>query len=65
MAIKLEEAWLGAEGGIVAVKKKDGGYMYFVSAHLLVNGIELENNPYISNRIANINFEIMEAKTNK
>lgn len=65
MAINAAEAWVSADGSVVAIKKKNGGYNYYVSGYMRINREELQGNPYILNRITQLNLEIMEAKSVK
>lgn len=64
MALRAAEAWISDDGVIVAVKRKNGGYSYFVCGDSTVNREVLQDIPAVARRIANINFEIMEAKKN-
>lgn len=63
MAIQVNEAWVSSSGAIVAVRKKGGGYLYFVNAKVTVNGVPASDNPLVAREISAINLEIMEAKS--
>lgn len=62
MAIKVEEAWVSSSGAILAAKKKNGGWLYFVNGKMLIDRKYLEDYPLIAREISSLNLEIMEAK---
>lgn len=62
MATKINEGWISSSGAILAARKRDGGYIYFVNSSMTANGEQMSNNPVIAREISSINLEIMEAK---
>lgn len=49
------------DGSIIAVKKKDGGYIYYLHTATKCNGVPLKDEPDIRLRISEINLEIFDA----
>jgi len=62
MTIRINEGWMSSNGAVLAVKKKNGGYVYFVSGYLMVNRQNLQDHPLVAREISSLNLEIMEAK---
>ena len=62
MAIQVAEAWMSSSGAVIAVKKKGGGYLYFLNGNVRVNGQLINNEPVVAREISALNLEIMEAK---
>lgn len=64
MAFQASEVWISSNGCVGAVKRKNGGWIYFTSAGLMVNGQALEDNPVVAREITKLNLELIEAKSN-
>lgn len=67
MAFKPAEVWVGDDHWMIAIRKKGGGYMYFVNTELPVtnNWQRLEDIGAIQQKTAELLVEIVEAKTNE
>lgn len=53
---------MSSNGLVVAIKKKDGGYVYYTTAELMLGKRALQDNPLIAREISQLNLEIMDAK---
>lgn len=62
MAFIPSEVFVSENQSIIAVKRKRGGYNFYVTTNLAVNGNIIEDNPLISNSIRQLLEEIVEIK---